>query len=187
MMIATIFGHGNTGTSSGEVFTSRGASVEHLDDPDVVDTVTGEIVVLAVPYFALGDIVAKHADQLAGKIVIDITNPRTSRPSTRSSYRLAARLSPSSPRRCPTRGRSRPSTPRSARRSLAPNQTTVLIAGDDVDTKETLSAAITAGGLPVIEAGTLSRAHELGAIGFAQLTLAQGKKIGWVGGFSIAS
>ena len=36
---------------------------------------TGDIVVLAVPYPAVADVIAKRADQLAGKVVVDITNP----------------------------------------------------------------------------------------------------------------
>ena len=36
---------------------------------------TGDIVVLAVPHPAVEAIVAAYGDQLAGKIVVDITNP----------------------------------------------------------------------------------------------------------------
>ena len=37
--------------------------------------VTGDIVVLAVPYPAVADVIAERGDQLAGKVVVDITNP----------------------------------------------------------------------------------------------------------------
>jgi predicted dinucleotide-binding enzyme len=37
----------------------------------------------------------------------------------------------------------------------------------------------------VIDAGGLSRAHELEAIGFLQITLAAGELISWTGGFAI--
>ncbi len=36
-----------------------------------------------------------------------------------------------------------------------------------------------------MDAGALTRAHELEAIGFLQLTLAASEKIGWTGGFSL--
>jgi predicted dinucleotide-binding enzyme len=36
-----------------------------------------------------------------------------------------------------------------------------------------------------IDAGSLSRAHELEAIGFLQLTLAIGEKLPWTGGFAV--
>jgi len=62
--------------------------------------------------------------------------------------------------------------------------TTVLIAGDDASAKAQLSAIVTDGGLRAIDAGSLSRARELEALGFLQLTLAAGEKISWTGGFA---
>ena len=70
-------------------------------------------------------------------------------------------------------------------RTVGPNKTTVLIAGDDADAKSGLAAAISAGGVDAIDAGSLSRARELEAVGFLQLTLAAGEKVGWTGGFGI--
>lgn len=64
--------------------------------------------------------------------------------------------------------------------------TTVLIAGDDTAAKATLKAAIEAGGLGAIDAGSLQRAHELEALGFLQLTLAAGEQISWASGFNVA-
>jgi len=65
-------------------------------------------------------------------------------------------------------------------------QTTVLIAGDDTDAKAALAAAVTAGGVAAIDAGSLARAHELEALGFLQLTPAVVEKIAWTGGFAVA-
>ena len=61
----------------------------------------------------------------------------------------------------------------------------MLIAGDDEDAKRTVAQLITAGGVRAIDAGTLSRAHELEAIGFLQLTLAAGEKVSLTGGFGV--
>ena len=63
--------------------------------------------------------------------------------------------------------------------------TTVLVAGDDADAKQSLIDLIVAGGLQGIDAGTLKRARELEAVGFLQLTLAVGEKVGWTGGFAV--
>src|SRR5919202_5457892 len=49
-----------------------GASVRAGSAGSAID---GEIVVLAVPYAAAAGIVQHYGDQLAGKIVVDITNP----------------------------------------------------------------------------------------------------------------
>lgn len=67
-----------------------------------------------------------------------------------------------------------------------PRSTTVLIAGDDADAKASLAAIIEAGRLRAVDAGSLTRAHELEALGFLQLTLAAGNKTSWTSGFALA-
>jgi predicted dinucleotide-binding enzyme len=44
-----------------------------VGDTDVA--VAGDVVVLAVPYSAVAGVIAHRGEQLAGKIVVDITNP----------------------------------------------------------------------------------------------------------------
>ena len=41
----------------------------------VGDPISGDVVVLAVWYQALDDVLARYGDQLAGKTIVDITNP----------------------------------------------------------------------------------------------------------------
>ena len=65
--------------------------------------------------------------------------------------------------------------------------TTVLIAGDDADAKALLAAIVTDGGLATIDAGSLSRARELEAIGFLQIKLASAEQVSWTGGFGIVA
>ena len=71
--------------------------------------------------------------------------------------------------------------------TVGPSPTTVLIAGDDADAKALLAGIVTAGGLQRVDAGALSRARELEAIGFLQLTLAVGEKVSWTGGFAVSA
>ena len=52
------------GELSGEVRTGT------LGDP-----INGAVVVLAIPYGAIDDVLGRYDDKLAGKVVIDITNP----------------------------------------------------------------------------------------------------------------
>ena len=63
----------------------------------------------------------------------------------------------------------------------------MLIAGDDADAKSTLAGVITSGGLNAIDAGALTRARELEALGFLQLTLAVAEKVSWTGGFGVVT
>src|SRR4051794_7331674 len=72
----TIFGRGNMATAIAGVLTNGGASVTHIGSEHSNDAkITGEVVILAVPYDAAVSIVTNRAADLAGKTVIDITNP----------------------------------------------------------------------------------------------------------------
>ena len=74
MATITIFGKGNMGTAIGGNFEAAGNVVSYITEGESSDQL-GDIVVLAVPYPALSSIVKENAEKLAGKIVIDITNP----------------------------------------------------------------------------------------------------------------
>ena len=63
------------GTAIDEVLTAGGATVDHIRSADPPGPVNGDIVVLAVYYPVLKDIIDQYAEELAGKIVVDITNP----------------------------------------------------------------------------------------------------------------
>ncbi|CAN0496419.1 unnamed protein product, partial [Phaeothamnion confervicola] len=69
--------------------------------------------------------------------------------------------------------------------TVGDSRTTVLVAGDDADAKSILIGIVTSGGLEAIDAGSLTRARELEALGFLQLTLAVSEKISWTGGFGV--
>src|SRR5207248_11562214 len=45
------------------------------DGAAATDTPGGEVIVLALPYDAVADVIAAHRDALSGKVVVDITNP----------------------------------------------------------------------------------------------------------------
>jgi predicted dinucleotide-binding enzyme len=190
MTRVTIFGDGNMGTAIAGVLTAGGAAVDHITTSTKDPKVTGDLVVLAVPYPAVAEIAEKFADQLAGKAVVDITNPinfstfdSLTVPADESSAAELARALPSS--------RVLKAFNTNFAATLAAKQvdsikTTVLIAGDDAAAKATLADAVTAGGLDAIDVGGLSRARELESLGFLQVSLAIGEKINWDGGFALA-
>src|SRR5688500_15775178 len=74
MTTVSIIGSGNMGTAIAGIVAAGGNTVEFVGH-DTADAINGDIVVLAVPHPALDEIVATRGDQLAGKIVVDITNP----------------------------------------------------------------------------------------------------------------
>ena len=190
MTNVTIFGDGNMGSAIADVLTAGGATVDHITTADSgAGTVSGDIVVLAVPYPAVDSIVRTYGDQLAGKTVVDITNPVNFQtfdsltvPTDGSSAAELAAALPSSKvlKAFNTNFAATLST-----KTVGPNPTTVLIAGDDADAKADLAAAVTAGGVKAVDAGSLRRARELEALGFLQVSLALGEKVSWTGGFGV--
>ena len=189
MTSVTIFGSGNMGSAIAGVLSAGGADVEHVGSTETTATVAGDIVVLAVPYPALSGIVATYGPQLAGKTVVDITNPLNFETfdslTVPADGSAAAELAAALPSSKVLKAFNTTFAGTLGAKTVGPNTTTVLIAGDDADAKAALAALIVAGGVDAIDAGSLSRARQLEAVGFLQLTLAAGEKVGWTGGFGI--
>lgn len=189
MTTFSIIGTGSMAQAIGGVLAAGGASVQsvaHAETPEL----TGDVVVLAVPHPALADIVTRFGAQLDGKVVVDITNPLDF--STFDSLVVpagssaAAELAAQLPGARVLKAFNTNFAGTLSSGTAGPSTTTVLVAGDDEAAKATLIASVEAGGLVGLDAGALSRAHELEAIGFLQLTLAAGEKISWTGGFNLS-
>jgi NADPH-dependent F420 reductase len=187
----SILGTGNMGQAIASIAAKGGNSVQQLGENDLDTPVTGDVVVLAVPYPAVADVIAQRGDQLAGKIVVDITNPLNFEtfdslvvPADGSAAAEIARALPDS-RVLKAFNTTFAGT--LAAGTVGPLTTTVLIAGDDTQAKSTLADILTSGGLNAIDAGSLKRARELEAVGFLQLTLAANEKVSWTGGFGLVA
>ncbi|GAA2182578.1 NADPH-dependent F420 reductase [Brooklawnia cerclae] len=190
MATITIIGTGTMANAIGGVLANGGNSVAYVAHEQIgTARIEGDIVVLAVPYPALDGIVSAHADQLAGKTVVDITNPLdfTTFDSlvVPAGSSAAAELQAKLPASAVLKAFNTTFAATLVSGKVGDLTTTVLIAGDDAEAKQALKSAIEAGGLTAIDAGSLKRAHELEALGFLQLTLAAGEKISWTGGFGI--
>jgi len=187
----SIIGTGNMGQAIAAVAGRGGHSVQLLGQGDVATQVTGDIVVLAVPYPAVSAVLAQRGESLAGKVVVDITNPLnfetfdslTVPADSSATAEIAAAL----PQSRVLKAFNTTFAATLASGTVGGLTTTVLIAGDDADAKSTLAGVITSGGLNVIDAGSLSRARELEGIGFLQITLAANEKIAWTGGFGVVA
>jgi NADPH-dependent F420 reductase len=187
----SILGNGNMGQAIAAVAGKGGHSVQLLGSADADTPVTGDVVVLAVPYPAVSDVIAKRGDQLAGKIVVDITNPLNFAtfdslvvPADSSA---AAEIAAALPSSQVLKAFNTTFAATLTAGTVGPLPTTVLIAGDDPDAKSTLAGIVTAGGLNAVDAGALSRARELEAVGFLQLTLAVTEKVSWTGGLGVVA
>jgi len=187
----SILGTGNMGQAIAGVAGKGGHTVQLLGADDTATQVTGEIVVLAVPYPAVADVIAQRGETLAGKIVVDITNPLNFEtfdslvvPADGSA---AAEIAAALPQSRVLKAFNTTFAGTLSAGAVGPLTTTVLIAGDDADAKSTLAGVITSGGLDAVDAGPLKRARELEALGFLQLTLAVNEKVSWTGGFGVAA
>lgn len=189
MTAVTIIGPGNMGRAIASVVSKGGNEVQMLGRRDANTPVNGDIIVLAVNYAELDQIIADRGDQLAGKVVVDISNPVD--PNTFDGLVVPAdgsaalELSGKLPRSTVLKAFNTTFAATLAAGTVGPLTTTVLVAGDDQTAKQALMAVITAGGLKAIDAGSLKRAREMEAIGFLQISLAASEKISWTGGFGI--
>lgn len=190
MAHVSVIGTGNMGQAIAGLVTKGGNTVEVFGSSDTDKRVTGDVVVLAVPYPAVSAVVAQRGEQFAGKIVVDITNPLNFEtfdglvvPADSSATAGIAAALPSS-RVIKAFNTNFAGT--LAAGTVDGQPTTVLVAGDDADAKALLTGLVSAAGLRAVDAGGLTRARELEAIGFLQITLAAAEKVSWTGGFAVA-
>lgn len=191
MAHVSIIGTGNMGQAISGVVTKGGNTVETFGQGDDTKPVTGDVVVLAVPYGAVSDIVDKRRDQLAGKVVVDITNPVDFEtfdslvvPADSSA---AAEIAAALPDSRVVKAFNTTFAGTLAAGTVGGQTTTVTIAGDDTDAKSTVADIVTAGGLRAVDAGGLKRAREMEGLGFLQISLAANEKVSWSGGFAVVA
>jgi hypothetical protein len=205
MANVTIIGAGNMGAAISGIVTAGGNGAQVLArdlqkvagavrsaTPGVVgDAITGDIVVLALPYPAVAGVLAAYEGQLDGKIIVDITNPVDMAtfdglvvPADSSA---AQQIAASAPSAIVLKAFNTNFAGTLATGAVGSERTSVLIAGDDADAKAALAAILVAGGLKAVDAGSLGRARELEALGFLQMTLAATEKTSWVGGFALVA
>jgi predicted dinucleotide-binding enzyme len=187
----TIIGTGNMGRAIAALAERGGASVQSVAHGEPVDVLTGDVVVLAVPYEALGEVAARFSEQLAGKVVVDITNPVDMADGRRRETKAGSAAAELSTRLPQSRVLKAFNTSFAA--TLASGElgadgvgpVTVLVAGDDVDAKSTLLDVVKASGAQGVDVGPLALARELEATGYLQLSLAMGEVVPWTGGFTL--
>ena len=191
MAHVSIIGTGNMGQAIASVVTRGGNTGELIGHSDTGKPVTGEIVVLAVPYPAVADVLATRGDQLAGKVVVDITNPLNFQTfdslTVPADSSAAAEIAAALPQSKVVKALNTTLAAIVASGAVGDLPTTVLIAGDDAEAKALLAGVVTAAGLRAIDAGSLRRARELEALAFLQITLAAQEKMPWTGGFAVVA
>jgi 8-hydroxy-5-deazaflavin:NADPH oxidoreductase len=186
----SIIGTGNMGQAISGLAAKSGNTVELVNSSDKDKAVTGDIVVLAVPYPSVAAVLAERGAQLDGKVVVDITNPVNFETfdglTVPADGSAAAEIAAALPSARVVKAFNTNFAGTLVSGTVGGQTTTVLLAGDDADAKALLAGVVSAAGLRAIDAGGLNRARELEALGFLQITLAAGEKVSWTGGFAVA-
>jgi predicted dinucleotide-binding enzyme len=136
------------------------------------DPIEGHVVVLAVYYPDALGAAEQYADQLAGKVVVDITNPVNESfdglvvpPDGSATEELAALAGGA---RWVKAFNTTFAIPLKSG-TVAGHKLDVLLAGDDADAKGKVAALARDGGLNPIDVGLLNRARELEAAGLLHM------------------
>lgn len=207
MTTVTVIGAGNFGSVVAGIAAKGGTGIQVLARDvekaravagplggtagTVGDEVTGDVVVLAVPYGAVADLVEVYPTAFDGKVLVDVTNPVDFStfddlvvPADSSA---AKQLQDAVPGAKVVKAFNTNFGGTLASGEIGSVPTTVLVAGDDSDAKQALVELVTAAGLRGLDAGSLKRARELEAVGLLQMTLAGAEKISWGGGLALIS
>jgi 8-hydroxy-5-deazaflavin:NADPH oxidoreductase len=140
------------------------------------DPLTGDVVVLAVPYPAATSLVEQYGDQLAGKVVVEISNPldpetydRLVTPADSSAAQEIAKVAPGDAKIVKAFNTTFAGT--LVEGQVKDQPLDVFIAGDDTDAKNAVSEIVERGGPRVIDAGPLANARYLEGLGFLHIAL----------------
>jgi NADPH-dependent F420 reductase len=193
-MDVTIVGAGNMGRGIGTRLVASGNRVQIIDrDPDEArelaaelgggaegaaagDPLSGDVVVLAVWYDGAQSAVEQYGDQLAGKVVVDITNPVDVEtfdglvtPPESSAAEELAKMAPDGAKLVKAFNTTFAATLVDGQ--VAGQPLDVFIAGDDEEAKRTVAELVRSSGLNPIDVGPLRRARELERLGFLHMAI----------------
>lgn len=168
---------GNTVEISGRDPAKTAAAVRALGDGATAGTwgapPTGEIVILAVLFTGAVQAVSEYGQALAGKIIVDITNPFNADasgltlPQDTSATQLIAEATPADAQVV------KAFNTLFAHILAAGEPVDVFVVGDDPQSKASVSAFITGLGLRPRDAGDLRMAHWLEGLGLLEVNLAR--------------
>ena len=200
----SIIGAGNIGSAVAGLAVKAGASTQvvvrdaskatdlsGVDVAEIGSPLTGDIVVLALPYAAIDEVIATYGAQaFAGKVVVDPTNPLdfTTLDSlvpagSSASAELAAKL----PDAQVVKAFNTVFAAVLAAGTVGGRPATVLAAADSVEAKASLRSFVEAAGLRWADAGELKRAERLEALGALGIALGVTEQIGWTGGLAVVA
>ncbi|GAB4245713.1 MAG: NAD(P)-binding domain-containing protein [Thermoleophilia bacterium] len=138
------------------------------------DPVVGDVVFLAIPHTATGSVAEKVGPRLAGKVVVDISNPvewETLDLATPPGISAAEQTAELLPRARVVKAFNTTFAGTLAVGRVSDQPLDVLLASDDQEAKAVLAELIQSGGLRSLDAGPLRRARLLESAGALHMAL----------------
>lgn len=154
--------------------TELGGAVSFGSSADAIPA--GSLVVLALPFDAAKEVVAEYGEALAGKTVIDITNPvdfttfdsLVVAPGTSAAEEIAARAAAGV---VVVKAFNTAFAGTLVTGAVADAPLDIFIAGDDAEAKSAVATFVSDAGLRPIDVGPLRRSRELEGFQFVIMTL----------------
>jgi 8-hydroxy-5-deazaflavin:NADPH oxidoreductase len=137
---------------------------------------TAEVVLLAAPWSAVGKALRK-AGPLAGKVVLDATNPHQPMVGASGAEEVALRA----PGARVVKAFNTVTAPVVAQAAAAPGRLSLLYCGDQAAAKQVAAGLIADAGFVPVDAGRLDAARDVEALGRLLVDLAYGRGPGPVG------
>jgi catechol 2,3-dioxygenase len=148
----------------------------------VGDGLESDVVVLAVWYQALDDVLRRYGDQLEGRIVVDITNPvdpQTFQPLNPEAGSAAQEIARRAPGARVVKAFNTTFAGTLVQGEVGGQSLDVFVASDDEDAKRVLGRLAEDGGLRVIDAGPLATARQLEGAGYVHMAIQGGLGTGY--------
>jgi 8-hydroxy-5-deazaflavin:NADPH oxidoreductase len=148
----------------------------------VGDALRGDVVVLAVWYQVLDDVVQRYRDQLDGKVVVDISNPvdpQSFQPVPVEAGSAAQELAQKLPGARVVKAFNTTFAGTLMAGEVAGQPLDVLLASDDEDAKAIVRQLVEDGGQRAVDVGPLPLARQLEATGYLHMAVQQGLGTGF--------
>jgi predicted dinucleotide-binding enzyme len=190
MKIALI-GKGNVGTALGTGLQRAGHDIRfgHRDAKEPVREAAawGEVVVLAVPYPAIPNVVTQIGSAADGKVVIDVTNALGSGMELAIGFSTSAaeELQKSLPKAKVIKAFNTVFAQNQSTARVGAEQLSAFIAGDDDAAKQVVMRLAAAMGFDPVDVGTLKSARYLEPMATLLISLGYGLKMGTNIGFKL--
>jgi 8-hydroxy-5-deazaflavin:NADPH oxidoreductase len=140
----------------------------------VGDPLSGDVVVLAVWYQAVDDVLSRYGQALNGKVVVDITNPvdpETYAPLTVAAGSVAQEIAGKVPGAKVVKAFNTTFAGTLAAGEVEGHPLDVFLAADDEEAKATISRLVEDGGMRPVDVGPLAHARQLEGAGYLHIAV----------------